>query len=87
MPEKLGPGDGGLGSRRPSHRFVVVVYGDAAADGQPWPGHVVHIPPSLEAAPEVRKAFDRVDRLPDLLRQLIADTGPVEAGSAAHGPA
>ena len=70
----LGPSQG---SRRAGHRFVVVVYGDAAASAdatiQPWPGHVVHVPNAIEAAPEIRVSFDEVERLPVLIRGLIRE--------------
>jgi hypothetical protein len=81
MPGKLGAAGGGLGSRRAGHRFVVVVYGDPEADEGAWPGHVVHIVASLEAEPEVRAPFEHVDRLPELLRELIKNR-PAQARSA-----
>ena len=78
----------GLGSRRAGHRFVVVVYGDAAQvqGSQPWPGHVVHVPNAIEAAPEIRVPFDEVERLPVLIRDLIraANAAPPQEARMTH---
>ncbi|CAN7556592.1 hypothetical protein LJR225_004061 [Phenylobacterium sp. LjRoot225] len=71
MRRSQGAAVGGLGSRRAGHRFVVVVYGDESAATQPWPGHVVHVPTSVDPLVEIRVPFDEVERLPDLIRQLI----------------
>ncbi len=82
MAGKLGPKEGGLGTRRLGHRFVVVVYGDATEADQDWPGHVVHVPTTVEAEPEIRVAFAQVERLPGILRQLIDNARPAKARSA-----
>jgi hypothetical protein len=79
MAGKLGPKEGGLGSRRLGHRFVVVVYGDTDETEQAWPGHVVHVPTTVDAEPEIRVAFAQVERLPGILRQLIDNVRPAKA--------
>jgi hypothetical protein len=76
MPDKKGS-VGGFGARRTGHRFVVVVYGEDAAAEQPWPGHVVYVPATVDTAPEVRVPFEQVERLPGVLRELLCETRPI----------
>lgn len=69
----------GVGTRRESHRFVVVVYVREDAASTSWPGNVVHIAapgvlPPLEADQAVRIPFERLDDLAPLLRDLIGGT-------------
>ncbi|MGZ9098177.1 MAG: hypothetical protein ACXW3O_00610 [Brevundimonas sp.] len=66
----------GVGTRRESHRFVVVVYVREDTASTSWPGNVVHIAapgvlPALDAAEAVRIPFERLDNLAPLLRDLI----------------
>lgn len=75
----------GVGTRRESHRFVVVVYGrDGAAPGD-WPGNVVHVPAAPLAGPEgedaVRVPFEQLDGLAGVLTGLIDQARAVPASS------
>jgi hypothetical protein len=72
----------GVGTRRESHRFVVVVYGRDGAAPAAWPGNVVHVPAAPLAGPEgedaVRVPFEQLDGIAGVLSDLIdqARAGP-----------
>ena len=65
----------GVGTRRESHRFVVVVYGRDGATPSAWPGNVVHVPATplagLEGEDAVRVPFEQLDGIAGVLTDLI----------------